>query len=146
MSNLSAFNAKTLAEISLPPGAGLSRQQRRFAEDQTFAFCEVQGALEPWRAFDRTTLRWAIFNASHISIWSGSCAEHKDAVARWTLAARDEVAHAFITMVSTTPERAAEWLALVDRWKRRSTTVRVFGAPVSNPKLDTYLLSLSMLD
>ena len=128
--------AKTLAAILIAPGAGLSRRHRRLAEAHPLVSCSIRGDSETGRSapapddFHQITLRWAIFGANRISIWSAPFPQCADDHARWGIGAANDGAR-FVTTIETTEERAAEWSALVDRWKRKTAIVRVFDSAIA---------------
>jgi len=124
--------AKTVATILLAPGGGLSSYQRGRALAHPFVSCSVRGDSETWRPapspddFNRTTLLWAIDNASGIAIWSAPFPQFADDVARWGIDAANSGAR-FILTIETAAGRVAEWAALARRWKRRAASLRFFG-------------------
>jgi hypothetical protein len=127
--------AKTLAEVLLAPGDGLSRYHRQMAEAHPLVQCSVRGdpdgiGLAPFpEHFDQTTLRWTIDNADHIAIWSAPYPQRCDDLRRWFICAVNAGAR-FITTIETNEDRASEWVDLVERWKRKTTSVRVFGPEI----------------
>jgi hypothetical protein len=124
--------ARTLASVLLAPGDGLSDHHRRLAEAHPVVEYSVRADYGTSRpspspdAFHHGTLQWAIGGATHIVIWSAPYPQHADEVAMWGMRAVEDGAR-FVTTVETTPERSHEWMELVQRWKRPSAIVRVFG-------------------
>ena len=125
--------AKTLAVVFLAPGDGLNRAHRRMADAHPLVQCSVRGdpdgiglAALP-EHFHETTLRWMIHNADYIAIWSAPYPQRCDDVQRWGIGAANADAH-FVTTIETNEDRAPEWAALVERWKRKATPVKMFSA------------------
>lgn len=126
-----AGEAKTLAIVLLAPGDGLSRNHHRLAEAHPLVMCSILGDPEGGAAplpeqFHQVTLRWALCNADKIAIWSAPFPQRGDDVARWGIDVANAGAH-FVTTIQTSEERAAEWVALIERWKRKATPVQIFG-------------------
>jgi hypothetical protein len=125
-------NAKTVASILLAPGDGLNRKRRRFAETHDFIGCTVRADLGrpiSLDAFHRTTLRWAIYSADLIQVWSAPFPQRADDLRRDSLAALDGGAR-FQTTIETTEQDAPDWLRFIKRWKRKATPIRVHGPEV----------------
>jgi hypothetical protein len=124
-----AGEAKTIAKVFLAPGDGLSRRHRNLALLHPRVIFTVRGdwqrAPSP-KDFHQVTLRWGIDNADSIAIWSAPFPAFSDAFTEWRLTAVDTGAR-FVSMIETTIDRAAEWAALVWRWKRRSVSIQFFG-------------------
>jgi hypothetical protein len=124
-----AGECKTIAKVFLAPGDGLSRSHRSLALAHPQVIFTVRGdykrAPSP-KDFHQVTLRWGIDNADSIGIWSAPYPECSDAFTEWRIAA-DNAGARFVTIIETTIDRAAEWAALVRRWKRRSASLRFFG-------------------
>lgn len=127
-----AGEAKTVAQIFLAPGAGLSRYHRELAEAHPFVSCSLRGDPEGARPapspeeFHQATLRWAIRGADRIAVWSATYPQCADDFGRWGVGAANAGAR-FITTIETTEDRAPEWVALVARWKRKSCAVEMFS-------------------
>jgi hypothetical protein len=124
-----AGEAKTIAQIFLALGDGLSGHNRRLALAHPCVSFNVRGdwTRAPSPAdFDRATLRWGIGNATDIAVWSAPFPQFADDVARWGIDAADGDGR-FVTIIDTVPERAAEWSALVRRWKKPTASLRFFG-------------------
>ena len=128
-----AGEAKTVAQIFLAPGGGLSRYHRQLAEAHPFVSCNLRGDSDVrWPApspedFHQATLRWAIRGADYIAIWSATYPQCADDVGRWGVGAADEGAH-FVTTIETNEDRAPEWAALIERWKRKDRPVALFSS------------------
>lgn len=133
--------AKTVGQIFLAPGDGVPMHIRDAAKALPLVNCTVRGEADWGRpapspdAFHPLTLRWMMDNASHLVVWSAPYPSYCDEVARWSMQAVDDGAR-FILTIETTPEQAHNWLELIDRWKRRRTTVRIFGPRCSGTKCD----------
>jgi hypothetical protein len=128
-----AGEANTVAQVILAPGDGLGKYHRRLAEAHPVVMCAVRGDLEPPAApdaFHRTTLRWALYSADYIAIWSAPFPEFYDDVGRAGMQAVDD-GRWFLVTIETTAERAPEWAAFVQRWKRKTTPVRVYGPEIA---------------
>lgn len=125
-----------LAVVLLAPGGGLSRAQRRMAEALPRVECTLRGYPDGAESaplpehFHETTLRWTILSADKIAIWSAPHPQLIDDVALWNISAVNAGSR-FITTIATTEERAPEWAALIERWKRKSTPVELFSAKVA---------------
>jgi hypothetical protein len=143
--------AKTFAKILLAPGEGLDRGMRRRAEAHPLVTCDVRGdrgislpAPSP-EEFHGVTLRWALRKAEYIAVWSAPFPQLADEYAREALAVANAGAR-FMTLIETTPDRAAEWLAVVKQWKRRSSRTALFGPCDVDPVVDQYKRLLELLD
>jgi hypothetical protein len=124
--------AKTVASILLAPGDGLNRRRRRFAESHEFIGCTVRADLgRPISpdAFHQTTLRWALYSADLIEVWSAPFPQLADDLCRASLAAVDAGSR-FLTTIETTERDAPAWLRYVERWKRKGTPVRAYGPEI----------------
>lgn len=127
-----AGEAKTVAQVFLAPGGGLSLYHRQLAESHPFVSCSLRGDAEAGRPapspedFHQATLRWAVRGADHIAIWSATYPQCADDFGRWGVGTANDGAR-FITTIETTEERATEWAALAARWKRKSCTVKMFS-------------------
>jgi hypothetical protein len=124
-------DSKALAVVFLAPGEGLSRAHRRMAEAHPLVQCSVRGdpdgnglAALP-EHFHEPTLRWMIRGSDQIAIWSAPYPQRYDDVARWGVANAN--AH-FVVTIETNEERAPEWIALVEHWKKKSCAVEVFAS------------------
>src|SRR5262249_28057175 len=115
--------ANIVAKVFLAPGGGLSKRHRRLAEAHPIVSCTIRADVEPWRAapspdeFDRVTLRWAIYGASRIAIWSAPFPQFVEEVGMWSERAVEEGAR-FRTTIETTAARAPDWANIVRRWKQ----------------------------
>jgi hypothetical protein len=124
--------AKTVAQIFLASGGGLNRHHRRLAAAHPFVLCNVRGDSEtglPARlpaAFNQTTLRWAVYSADRIAIWCAPFPQRADDVGRWGVEEANAGAR-FITTIETAKGRAPEWVAFVERWKRKTCRVKAFS-------------------
>jgi hypothetical protein len=125
--------AKTLAVVFLAPGTGLNRAHRRMAEAHPLVQCSVRGdpdgiglAALP-EHFHEITLRWMIHSADNIAIWSAPCPQRSDDMWKWDTDAVNAGAH-FLTTIETNEDRAPEWAALIERWKRKSCRVVLFSS------------------
>jgi hypothetical protein len=126
--------AKTIAQVLLAPGAGLSKRHRDFAlaPPHDLVSAAVRGDWERAPspgAFHQATLRWAVKNAVHITVWSAVYPHFADDIARCDIDAANNGAR-FLLRIETVAEKAAEWADIVRRWKRPAASVRFFG-PVS---------------
>ena len=124
-----AGEAKTIAQVLLAPGDGLSSYHRDLALEHSLVSFSVRGDWERAPApadFHRATLRWAINNATDIAVWSAPFPQFKDDVVLWGETAVNNGAR-FLLKIETTAQRAAEWAALVRRWKKPAASIRFFG-------------------
>ena len=124
-----AGEAKTLAQVFLAPGGGLSSKQRKFASSHPSVSFNVRGDWE--RAplpenFDRATLRWGIKNSNALAIWSAKYPNFADDVFEWGIQESNSGAR-FVTIVETVAERATAWATFVRRWKQPGASLRFFG-------------------
>ena len=103
--------AKTLAVVFLAPGDGLSRAHLAALPEH----------------FHEITLRWMIHSADNIAIWSAPCPQRSDDMWKWDTDAVNAGAH-FLTTIETNEDRAPEWAALIERWKRKSCRVVLFSS------------------
>lgn len=124
-----AGGAKTIAQVFLAPGGGLSGKHRKFALSHPYISFNVRGdwqrAPSP-EDFSSTTLRWGIKNSNAIAIWSAKFPKFSDDVFEWGVEAINSGAR-FVTIIETVAERAAEWAAFVRRWKQAGASLRFFG-------------------
>jgi hypothetical protein len=121
---------KPLAQVLLAPGEGLSRYHRKLAAAHPVVSCIVRGDRRPTpapSAFHQPTLRWAIRSADHIKVWSAPFPEACEDVKRCDKAAADAGCR-FRTLIETNEEGEAEWLQLIERWRKRSTPIHVFSS------------------
>ena len=125
-------NEKTVASILLAPGDGLNRKRRRFAERHEFIGCTVRADLG-WPispdAFHQTTLRWALYSADLVQIWSAPFPQRADDLGCDILAAV-EAGSRFHTTSETTERDAPDWYRFIQRWKRTGTPVRPYGPEI----------------
>src|SRR5262245_32150983 len=121
--------ADIIGQVLLAPGRGLTKQHRRLAEAHPIISCSIRADAEPWRAapsadeFHPITLRWGIYSANKIAIWSAPFPQFAEEVGMWSERAVDEGAR-FRTIIETTAARAADWANVVRKWKRRATEVQ----------------------
>ena len=119
-----------LALVLLAPGDGLSNAHRRMAEAHPFVECSVRSGLEDLAAhpdqFHKSTLRWMIERADKLAIWSAPYPRRADDVREWW-----GIRVHFGTLVETTEDRVAEWVAFINRWKRKTCSVEVFSSHVA---------------
>lgn len=124
-----ATDEKMLALVLLAPGGGLSNAHRRMAEAHPFVQCSVRGDLDDTAGaalpehFHKTTLRWMLDRADKMAIWSAPFPQRADDVREWW-----KIRVHFGTLIETNEDRAREWLAFVNRWKRRTCSVEMFSA------------------
>jgi hypothetical protein len=125
-------SAKSLATIFVAPGGGLDRKRRRRAQTHDHVSVTFRGEsyfghpAPSYRAFDASTLRWAVSNAKQVACWSAPYPEHMDDIGTWMVDAANAGSR-FQVMIETVPSRAAEWCEAIGRWKGPTTEVRVFG-------------------
>lgn len=123
---------KALAQVLLAPGSGLSRAHRQMAEAHPLVRCLVRGDPEgdglaalP-EHFHKSTLRWMIHRADNIAVWSAPFPKRAEDVWRWDAESLG-AGMRFLTTIETNEDRAPEWVALIDRWKRKVCSVEVFS-------------------
>ena len=125
-------HAQTLALVLLAPGSGLNRAQRRLANAHPLVRCSVRGDPEGSglaalpEHFHQTTLRWMIDSADRIAVWSAPCPERADDVRQWD-ADSINAGERFLTTIETNEDRATEWVAFINRWKRKVCSVELFS-------------------
>ena len=108
--------------------AGLTTH-RRMAEAHPFVQCSVRGDLGGVAGaalpehFHKTTLRWMLDRADKMAIWSAPYPQRADDVREWW-----KIRVHFGTLIETNEDRAREWLAFVNRWKRKTCSVEMFSA------------------
>jgi hypothetical protein len=125
---------KTLANVDMRTGDGLTRHARRLAVSghdicQVFVhadICEPDGELPGPADFHAPTLLWALENSQQIALWCERGVSRHGDVAAWIVNAAYAGAR-FQTSINATPDNAAAWLAYVDRWRAHDAEVRVFG-------------------
>jgi hypothetical protein len=121
--------ARTIAQVFLAPGDGLSRRHRNLALAHPLVSFHVRGdwqrAPSP-AAFHPITLRWGLYNSDNIAVWSAPFPQFADDVGEWGIAAANAGSR-FTTIIETTIEQAAAWATVVRRWRRRSAALRFFG-------------------
>jgi hypothetical protein len=123
---------KSVATILLAPGEGLSKKWRRFAEKHEIISCAVRADFEsapPPEAFHQITLRWAIYSADCITIWSAPFPQFARDFRQDGFQAVENGAR-FLTTIETNELRAPEWAASIQRWKRKATHVRIYGPEI----------------
>jgi hypothetical protein len=134
-----AEEVNSLAVIAIIPGSGLSSRWRWLAEKHKATRCVVLADLgRPISpdTFHQTTLRWAIYSADLIQIWSALSQrvhDFSDALAAADAGAR------FQTTIETTEQDAPDWLRFIERWQRKAASVKVYG-PV-----DQFSLAISKI-
>jgi hypothetical protein len=129
-----AGSSKMLACVDMWPGSGLDRKMRRDAIKfhdccQVCVHADIHdpaGELPGPADFHAPTLLWAIKNSSQLAVWSERGSSRQADVVGWMVNTAAEGSR-FQTTICTTPERAAHWLAFVDRRKGAEAEVRVFG-------------------
>jgi hypothetical protein len=118
-----------LGAVIVAPGAGLPKHKRQLAEAHPTVRCTIRAdrtpAPEP-PAFHRATVKWAIQNADRIAIWSAPFPDLAEEFLQSGIAATSAGARFRLT-IECNQENAAEWIAFVERLRRKATPVRVFG-------------------
>jgi hypothetical protein len=123
-----ATDAKMSAVVLMAPGDGLSNAHRRMAEAHPFVECSVRGDLDGVAGatlpehFHKTTLRWMLDRADKIAIGSAPYPQRADDVREWW-----KIRVHFGTLIEINEDRAAEWLAFINRWKRKTCSVELFS-------------------
>lgn len=126
-----ATDAKMLGMVLLSPGDGLSNAHRRMAEAHPYVECSVLGDVEGVgpaplpRQFHQSTLRWMIDRADKLAIWSAPHSQRSEDVEAWW-----SIRVHFGTLVETNEDRALEWVAFLNRWKRPTCSVELFSGLV----------------
>lgn len=72
--------------------------------------------------FHKSTLQWMIDRADKIAIWSAPCPQRSEDVAAWW-----GIRVHFGTLIETNEDRAAEWVAFIDRRKHKTCSVELFS-------------------
>ena len=142
--------ARTIGQVFLAPGGGLSKCQRQLAQHHSCCTVAIRADRTPApapAAFHRATLRWAIQNADRVMIWSAAFPNLADDVAEYGIAAVNGGAR-FLTTIECSSENVEDWNALVERLRRPATVVEVFGPCVAadDARIAEFKKILGLLD
>jgi hypothetical protein len=127
-----AGEAKPVAAVLLAPGGGLTKRHRRLAEAHDVVSCSIRADLENSPspdAFDRITLRWAIYSADLIALWSAPFPQRADRLRRDYFQAVETGAR-FLTIIETNERCEPAWTAFIQRWKRKATPARTYAPEI----------------
>ena len=125
--------ARTVGQVFLAPGGGLSKCQRQLAQQHSYCTVSTRADRHPAPApakFHRATLNWAIQNADRIVIWSAPFPDLYDDVMESGIAAANAGTR-FQTTIEANSENVEAWRALVERLRRPATMVEVFGPAIA---------------